>query len=52
MVIHSPAVAVCELALSGQDIGKAQLPPGVTTVPSAVPELARKQHRGWAYLRP
>lgn len=46
------AVTVCERALSGQEIDKAQLSPGVTTVPSAVVELVDKQHQGWAYLRP
>lgn len=45
-------VAACENTLHMKEIDRASLAPGVVTVASGVGELVRKQHEGWAYVRP
>ena len=41
----------CENAMRMHHIAKADLLPGVTSVPSGVVELVRKQEAGWSYVK-
>jgi intracellular sulfur oxidation DsrE/DsrF family protein len=41
----------CETAMRAHHIAKADLLPGVTSVPSGVVELVRKQEAGWSYVK-
>lgn len=41
----------CENAMQAHNLTKADLLPGVTSVPSGVVELVRKQEAGWAYVK-
>ncbi len=41
----------CETAMRAHHIAKADLLPGVTSVPSGVVELVRKQESGWSYVK-
>jgi intracellular sulfur oxidation DsrE/DsrF family protein len=41
----------CENAMRAHHISKAELLPGVTSVPSGVVELVRKQEAGWSYVK-
>ncbi|RXH56647.1 DsrE family protein [Granulicella sibirica] len=41
----------CENAMRMHHIAKADLMPGVTSVPSGVVELVRKQEMGWSYVK-
>ena len=41
----------CETAMRAHKIAKADLLPGVTSVPSGVVELVRKQEAGWSYVK-
>lgn len=46
------AVAACRNSLRSQELAEADLLAGVTAVSSGVGHLVRRQHDGWAYLRP
>lgn len=52
LMARGVAVAACENTLRSQDMDRGRLAEGVVTVPSGIGELVRKQHQGWAYLRP
>jgi intracellular sulfur oxidation DsrE/DsrF family protein len=41
----------CESAMRAHHIAKTDLLPGVTSVPSGVVELVRKQEAGWSYVK-
>lgn len=41
----------CESAMRAHKIVKGDLLPGVTSVPSGVVELVRKQEDGWSYVK-
>jgi uncharacterized protein len=41
----------CENAMRAHNLKRADLLPGVTSVPSGVVELVRKQEAGWAYIK-
>jgi len=41
----------CETAMRAHHIAKADLLPGVSSVPSGVVELVRKQEAGWSYVK-
>jgi uncharacterized protein len=44
-------VAVCQNTMRARKITKEQLLPFLTTVPSGVVEIVKKQDSGWAYLK-
>jgi intracellular sulfur oxidation DsrE/DsrF family protein len=41
----------CENAMRAHHISKAELQPGVSSVPSGVVELVEKQEAGWSYVK-
>ena len=41
----------CENAMRAHHIARAELLPGVTTVPSGVVDLVEKQEAGWSYVK-
>ncbi len=41
----------CETAMRAHHIAKADLLPGVTSVPSGVVELVHRQETGWSYVK-
>jgi intracellular sulfur oxidation DsrE/DsrF family protein len=43
--------AACENTLRSRKLDKSALLPGVTTVPSGVAEIVKKQEEGWSYLK-
>ncbi len=43
---------ICQNSMKGFDIQSDELPEFVTIVSAAVLELARKQHEGFAYIKP
>lgn len=45
-------LAVCGNALRDQGLSPGQMVEGARVVPAGVAELVRRQHEGWAYLRP
>lgn len=45
-------VAVCNNAMRSHAITVAELQPGLTVVPAGVFELAKRQHEGFAYIKP
>lgn len=45
------AFKVCEVAMANQKIDKAQLLPGVQTVPDGIFEIVSKQREGWGYIK-
>jgi len=45
-------VYACRNSMRGYHLEQADLAPGVGTVPSGVVELIRRQHAGYAYVRP
>jgi intracellular sulfur oxidation DsrE/DsrF family protein len=45
------AFKVCAVALANQKIDKAQLLPGVQTVPDGIYEIVSKQREGWGYIK-
>ncbi|MGC8627077.1 MAG: DsrE family protein [Acidimicrobiales bacterium] len=42
----------CSNSMAAAGISNAGLVPGVTVVPSGISHLVRRQHDGWAYVRP
>ncbi len=51
--IRNPNVSfrVCAVALRNNNVNKAQLFPGVETVPDGLRELVTKQQEGWGYIK-
>lgn len=51
--IARPHVAfkVCEIAMRNQKIDRAQLLPGVGTVPDGIGEIVARQTHGWGYIK-
>lgn len=45
-------VTACENTMRGQKLTKDDMLAGISYVPAGVTEIMRKQHEGWAYLRP
>jgi len=45
------AFKVCAVAMANQKIDKAQLLPGVQTVPDGIYEIVSKQQQGWGYIK-
>lgn len=45
-------LSICHNSMVGFDISADQLPKFVTIVPAAVVELVKKQHEGFAYIKP
>ena len=45
-------VVACENTLTAQKLVRADMLPNISYVPAGVVELMRKQHQGWAYIRP
>jgi len=45
------AFKVCAIALQHHNIDKAQLLPGVQTVPDGIYEIITKQKEGWGYIK-
>jgi len=45
-------VAACENTMRNQKLVRADMHPGVAYVAAGVLEIVRRQHVGWAYLRP
>lgn len=41
----------CENTLRSRKLDKSALLPGITTVPSGVAEIVKKQEEGWSYLK-
>jgi intracellular sulfur oxidation DsrE/DsrF family protein len=50
-VKHGVHVVACQHSMDGAHLVAADLPAGVTVVPSGVVELIRRQHSGYAYVR-
>lgn len=42
---------VCEIALKRHNLTKADLLPGVETVPDGIAEIVQKQGQGWGYIK-
>lgn len=42
----------CSNSMAATGLSSADLVPGVTVVPSGISHLVRRQHDGWAYVRP
>ncbi|MDB4893499.1 MAG: hypothetical protein JWL61_5354 [Gemmatimonadetes bacterium] len=51
--VRNPNVSfrVCAIALRNNKVDKAQLFPGVETVPDGLRELVTKQQEGWGYIK-
>lgn len=45
-------ISVCANSMRQRDITKEQLQGGLTVVPSGVVELVKRQHEGFAYIKP
>ena len=45
-------VVACENTMHAQKLTRADMLPGIGYVPAGVVELMRKQHEGYAYIRP
>jgi intracellular sulfur oxidation DsrE/DsrF family protein len=45
-------VTACENTMRGQKLTKDDMLGGISYVPAGVTEIMKKQHEGWAYLRP
>ncbi|MFD1393809.1 DsrE family protein [Lacticaseibacillus jixianensis] len=45
-------VVVCHNAMASHHVAEADLQPGLTVVPAGVFELAKRQHEGYAYIKP
>jgi len=45
-------VTACENTMRGQKLTKDDMLAGISYVPAGVTEIMKKQHEGWAYLRP
>jgi len=45
-------VSACENTMRAQKLGKDDMLAGISYVPAGVTEIMKKQHEGWAYLRP
>ena len=45
-------VNACENTMRNQKLVRADMHPNVTYVPAGVVEIVKRQHEGWAYLRP
>jgi intracellular sulfur oxidation DsrE/DsrF family protein len=45
-------VTACENTMRGQKLTKDDMLTGISYVPAGVTEIMKKQHEGWAYLRP
>ncbi len=45
-------VTACENTMRGQKLTKEDMLAGISYVPAGVTEIMKKQHEGWAYLRP
>lgn len=45
-------VIACENTMRGQKLTKDDMLAGIGYVPAGVTEIMKKQHEGWAYLRP
>lgn len=43
--------AACENSMRARNVTKAQLLPGVITVPMAIGEIIMKQEQGWGYIK-
>lgn len=41
----------CETAMHGAGLSRADLDPGVETVPSGIAEVVRRQEEGWTYIK-
>jgi intracellular sulfur oxidation DsrE/DsrF family protein len=45
-------VTACENTMRGQKLSKDDMLTGISYVPAGVTEIMKRQHEGWAYLRP
>jgi len=45
-------ITACENTMRGQKLSKDDMLAGISYVPAGVTEIMKKQHEGWAYLRP
>ncbi|EJL90097.1 hypothetical protein PMI15_00382 [Polaromonas sp. CF318] len=45
-------VSACENTMRAQKLTKDDMLAGISYVPAGVTEIMKKQHEGWAYLRP
>jgi intracellular sulfur oxidation DsrE/DsrF family protein len=45
-------VTACENTMRGQKLTKDDMLAGISYLPAGVTEIMKKQHEGWAYLRP
>ena len=52
LVESGVGLAACGNSLRSQHVGEETLLTGVTVVSSGVGHLVRRQHEGWAYVRP
>ncbi|WP_203623160.1 MULTISPECIES: DsrE family protein [unclassified Lacticaseibacillus] len=52
LVAAGVTVAVCHNAMASHHVAEADLQPGLTVVPAGVFELAKRQHEGYAYIKP
>ncbi|KRN25129.1 DsrE family protein [Lacticaseibacillus camelliae] len=52
LVAAGVTVAVCRNAMVSHQVNENALQPGLTVVPAGVFELAKRQHEGYAYIKP
>ena len=45
-------ISACENTMRAQKLSKDDMLAGISYVPAGVTEIMKKQHEGWAYLRP
>lgn len=45
-------IVACENSMKGLNLAKTEMDPSVGYVPAGIIELTKKQHEGWAYVRP
>lgn len=45
-------IVACENSMKGLKLAKSEMHPSVGYVPAGIIELTKKQHEGWAYVRP
>lgn len=45
-------IVACENTMTAQKLNKAEMNPNISYVPAGVVHIMKRQHEGWAYVRP
>jgi intracellular sulfur oxidation DsrE/DsrF family protein len=51
-IAANASVLACRNALRAADLDEAAVDPHVRVIPASITHLVRRQHEGWAYVRP